>query len=78
MKRFFKSNKSQRIKTLILGLGALCAIIYGLIFIVGIPARQVFILLSVSILIVLVLAIAGFVVTFSFLWLRRKFRRRNL
>ena len=52
MKRLFKTKKSQRIKTLILGLGALLAIIYGLIFIVGIPARQVFIMLSVSILIV--------------------------
>jgi hypothetical protein len=78
MKRFFKSKKSQRIKTLTLGFGALLAIIYGLIVIVGIPAWEVFILLFVSILIVLALAVAGFVFTFSFLWIRRKIRSAKL
>ena len=77
MKRFFKTKKSQRIKTLVLGLGALLAIIYGLIFIVGIPAREVFVLLSVSVLIVFILAVAGFIASFSFLWLRRKFRTKK-
>ena len=77
MKRFFKSKKSQRIRTLFLGFGALLAIIYGLIFIVGISAWEVFILLSVSVFIVLALAVAGFIFTFSFLWVRRKIRKSS-
>ena len=76
MKRLFKTKKSQRIKTLLLGLGALLAIIYGLIVIVGIPVRQVFLLLSVAILIVAALALAGFIVTFIFLSIKRFFKAR--
>lgn len=76
MKRLFKTKKSQRIKTLLLGLGALLAIIYGLIVIVGIPVRQVFLLLSVAILIVAALALAGFIVTFIFLSIKRFFKPR--
>lgn len=77
MKRIFKTKKSRRIKTLALGVGALLAIIYGLIVIVGIPAREVFILLSVSVFIVFFLAVVGFIASFSFLWLRRKFKTKK-
>ena len=76
MKRFFKSKKSQRVKTLLLGFGALLAIIYGLIVIVGVPARQVFILLGVAVLIVAALALAGFIFTFLFLSIKRFYKQR--
>lgn len=76
MKRLFKSKKSQRVKTLLLGFGALLAIIYGLIVIVGVPARQVFILLGVAVLIVAALALAGFIFTFLFLSIKRFYKQR--
>ena len=76
MKKIFKSKKSQRIKTILLGLAALLAIIYGLIVVVGVPARQVFMLLSIAILLVAALALAGFVFTFIFLSIKRFFKTR--
>jgi len=74
LRRLFKTKKSQRIKTLLLGFGALLAIIYGLIVIVGIPVKQVLLLLSVAILIVAAMALAGFVFTFIFLSIKRLFK----
>ncbi|MGB1192669.1 MAG: hypothetical protein ACPG3T_07075 [Pseudomonadales bacterium] len=77
MKKLSRSKRYKRNKTLLLGFAALLAILYGLIFIVGIPARQVFILLSVAVVIVLFLAIAGFLFTFSLLALRRLIKNNN-
>ena len=77
MKKLLRSKRYKRNKTLLLGFSALLAILYGLIFIVGIPARQVFILLSVAIVIVVILAVAGFLFTFSFLALRRLIKNKN-
>ena len=77
MKKIFKSKKSQRIKTILLGLAALLAIIYGLIVVVGVPARQVFMLLSIAILLVAALALAGFVFTFIFLSIKRFIKQRQ-
>jgi hypothetical protein len=60
------NKRYRRIRTLLLGFGALLAIIYGLIFILDMPAREVFQLLLASVIIVAALALAGFI--FSLLW----------
>lgn len=62
----FTNKRYRRIRTLLLGFGALLAIIYGLIFILEMPAREVFQLVLASVIIVAALALAGFI--FSLLW----------
>ena len=69
MIKIFK--KSSRGRTLLLGVAALLAIIFGLIYLLDMPARDVLQLLGASIILVLLIAIAGFVFSLLLHLLRR-------
>lgn len=58
---FFKSKRARRYKTLLLGLFALLALLYGLIYLLEVPAQDVLALLSASIIMVFFIALASLV-----------------
>lgn len=77
----FKSKRSRRYKTLLLGMFALLALIFGLIYLLDVPAQEAFALLGASVIMVFFIALAGFIfVALLFLckWLFKRFKQPSI
>ncbi len=66
-------KKGSRGRTLLLGFGALLAIVFGLIYLLDMPAREVLQLVGASIILVLLIAVAALIFSLLLHLLRRLF-----